>query len=197
MTMSRQLPSASSQFRYLTASAYQRDRRGAVMGSAKGASCPIPRVEGSRRHGEHGGRFQRFRFAHCGQEPLKTLREHRLPGARRADHEEMVATARRDLEGTSGAMLAPNLIQVARLLRREVLPRRYMCGKRRAFSQVPVHVEQAPCGKDAHPVHQTRRDFVAHGQNQGASPSRACRALGSVPPPGRSAPVSASSPIIS
>ena len=36
-------------------------------------------------------------------------------------------------------------------------------------AQVPVHVEEAACGKDAHLAHQARRDLVARGQNQGAA----------------------------
>ena len=148
------------------AAAHQRDGGGAVVRRAEGAPRPVPRVEGQRRHRHDGGGFEGFFLAHGRQQPRQSLREHRLPGARRTDHEEMMPTARRDLERPPGTVLSANLRHVSRWGLRAPPPVRHVCGERRFPDQVPVNVEQVPRREDSRVLDQSRRALVAGGQHE-------------------------------
>ena len=156
------------------APAYERDGGGAVMRRAKGARGPVAHVEGFGRHGEDGRCLDRLFFVHRRQKAGEAVRKHRLAGAGRADHEEVVATARRDLQSTFGAMLAAHIGHVAHPVRRSAASRRDMRRKGRVPFQMPVHFEQASRGEYARIAHQTGCTFVAGGQNE--RPPRLSRA---------------------
>ncbi len=60
-------------------------------------------------HACHGGdhrHFEQFGGRQRRQDRRQPRRQHRLAGARRSDHQEVVAAGRRDLERALGALLA-------------------------------------------------------------------------------------------
>ena len=76
------------------------------------AFLDLARDRGDHRHFEQlGGRERR-------QDRGQARREHRLAGAGRADHQQIVPARRRDLERALGALLALDVVQVERRVRR-------------------------------------------------------------------------------
>jgi hypothetical protein len=107
--------------------------------------------------------FERFVHAHRRQQAREALRQHRLTGAGRADHQQAVAVDGGDLQGALGARMALDLRQVR--VAHPVRPRRRQhpgpavggrFGRRFAAcrQELPHHVEQVLRAVDLRAGHQ-------------------------------------------
>jgi hypothetical protein len=94
------------------AAAHQSRRAGAVVGAAERAHFPMGRIEGAAQTGERCA-GQRLGLAHRRQQAGQALRQHRLAGAGRADHQEAVRPRGSNFERALGAGLATHGAKVA------------------------------------------------------------------------------------
>src|SRR5919204_4620789 len=94
------------------APAHHGGRRRAVMRRAEWALAPARGLEAARRDGMDRRDLERFGFRERRQDAGKAPREHRLAGARRADHQHAVAPGGRHLQRALGVLLALHLAEV-------------------------------------------------------------------------------------
>jgi len=83
-----------------------------VMRGAEGARCDQGAAVHQPHDAVHACRFDGFRQGQCRQDRRKTLCQHRLPGAWRTNHDDIVATAGGDLEGALDVLLSFDLAEV-------------------------------------------------------------------------------------
>ena len=89
-----------------------RGRRRRMMRGAKRPHPPLPGVEAERAHRAHRSRFEGLRLGHRRKDPGQTHREHRLPGAGRPEHQQVVAAGGGELECAPRRVLAPHVAQI-------------------------------------------------------------------------------------
>src|SRR6266545_99394 len=95
------------------APADQSRARGGMVRSAEGplAHEPMARRE-QAGHAPHRGDLDRLLESEGGQDGPKTARQHGLARSWRAQHEQVVAAGRRDLEGALGPEMAPHICEI-------------------------------------------------------------------------------------
>ena len=98
----------------------QRDRRRGVMRRAAHALAPA-RLHERAGQAEHGGRLERVFLRHRRQQASEALREHRLAGPGRTDHQQAGLTGRGDLERALGDRLPLDVAQVGQIRRGDVV----------------------------------------------------------------------------
>ena len=176
------------------AAADQRRGRRRVMRRAQHALAPARRAEGAG-DAQDRRRLERFVVRQRRQQAGETARQHRLAGARRADHQDAQLPGRGDLEGALGGALAAHVDEIversaspgvaadeagaARSRRRRRPGGGH--GRRRAGDR-----RRARRGRRPGP---TRRRWPAAGR--GCAASSPASVAGRAPSPARRAPVAA------
>lgn len=88
--------------------------------------------------------FQHFGWIKRRQDADKARRQHRFSGTRRADHEQVVATSRRDLKSAFGRLLTLDLFEIGQQRRILDWPR---LGWREHLQATGVIDERKKCGR--------------------------------------------------
>ena len=82
------------------------------MGGAERRNPPVPGVEAEGAHRAHHRRFERLFLGHGWKDPGQARREHRLAGAGRSEHQEVVVARRGQLQRAPRRELAAHVAQV-------------------------------------------------------------------------------------